>query len=171
MAASSVCCHLIQTCCNFSELCCTLPGECTVMGIPSVTTNLSGFGCFMEEHVSDPAAYGVDTHTQTWCLVIHSVLLPSQWPLVPYQVFTLWTGDFVQPRSPVTSWPSLCSVSASSLGANASSNGTELRGCLTCWTGDTWDGSVSAAPDPNNCLIGERIQHDLCSYLHAHFTW
>lgn len=65
MAASSVCCHLIQTCCNFSELCCTLPGECTVMGIPSVTTNLSGFGCFMEEHVSDPAAYGVDTHTQT----------------------------------------------------------------------------------------------------------
>ncbi|XP_060937588.1 glycogen [starch] synthase, liver [Limanda limanda] len=35
------------------------PGECTVMGIPSVTTNLSGFGCFMEEHVSDPSAYGV----------------------------------------------------------------------------------------------------------------
>uniref|UniRef100_A0A4W6ES00 Glycogen [starch] synthase n=1 Tax=Lates calcarifer TaxID=8187 RepID=A0A4W6ES00_LATCA len=35
------------------------PGECTVMGIPSVTTNLSGFGCFMEEHVSDPAAYGI----------------------------------------------------------------------------------------------------------------
>lgn len=30
------------------------------MGIPSVTTNLSGFGCFMEEHVSDPAAYGVN---------------------------------------------------------------------------------------------------------------
>lgn len=35
------------------------PGECTVMGIPSVTTNLSGFGCFMEEQVSDPAAYGI----------------------------------------------------------------------------------------------------------------
>ena len=28
------------------------PAECTVMGIPSVTTNLSGFGCFMEEQVS-----------------------------------------------------------------------------------------------------------------------
>lgn len=28
------------------------------MGIPSVTTNLSGFGCFMQEHVADPAAYG-----------------------------------------------------------------------------------------------------------------
>lgn len=25
------------------------PAECTVMGIPSVSTNLSGFGCFMEE--------------------------------------------------------------------------------------------------------------------------
>ncbi|XP_026065312.1 glycogen [starch] synthase, liver-like [Carassius auratus] len=35
------------------------PGECTVMGIPSVTTNLSGFGCFIEEHVSDPSEYGI----------------------------------------------------------------------------------------------------------------
>jgi glycogen(starch) synthase len=35
------------------------PAECTVMGIPSVTTNLSGFGCFMAQKVSDPAAYGV----------------------------------------------------------------------------------------------------------------
>ncbi|KAL1237705.1 Glycogen [starch] synthase [Trichinella spiralis] len=35
------------------------PGECTVMGIPSVTTNLSGFGCFINEHVADPMSYGV----------------------------------------------------------------------------------------------------------------
>ncbi|KAM7536948.1 hypothetical protein Aperf_G00000066457 [Anoplocephala perfoliata] len=35
------------------------PAECTVMGIPSVTTNLSGFGCFMEEHIEDPASYGI----------------------------------------------------------------------------------------------------------------
>jgi glycogen(starch) synthase len=35
------------------------PAECTVMGIPSITTNLSGFGCFMEEHIADPAAYGI----------------------------------------------------------------------------------------------------------------
>lgn len=35
------------------------PAECTVMGIPSVTTNLSGFGCFMEEHISDPISYGI----------------------------------------------------------------------------------------------------------------
>uniref|UniRef100_A0A2K6GP68 Glycogen [starch] synthase n=1 Tax=Propithecus coquereli TaxID=379532 RepID=A0A2K6GP68_PROCO len=27
------------------------PAECTVMGIPSISTNLSGFGCFMEEHI------------------------------------------------------------------------------------------------------------------------
>uniref|UniRef100_A0A8C1XEU7 Glycogen [starch] synthase n=1 Tax=Cyprinus carpio TaxID=7962 RepID=A0A8C1XEU7_CYPCA len=33
--------------------------ECTVMGIPSVSTNLSGFGCFMEEHIADPSAYGI----------------------------------------------------------------------------------------------------------------
>lgn len=34
------------------------PAECTVMGIPSISTNLSGFGCFMEEHIADPSAYG-----------------------------------------------------------------------------------------------------------------
>ncbi len=28
------------------------------MGIPSISTNLSGFGCFMEEHIADPSAYG-----------------------------------------------------------------------------------------------------------------
>ncbi|KAK2569067.1 Glycogen [starch] synthase [Acropora cervicornis] len=33
--------------------------ECTVMGIPSVTTNLSGFGRFMAEHVTDPTSYGI----------------------------------------------------------------------------------------------------------------
>lgn len=35
------------------------PAKCTVMGIPSVTTNLSGFGCFMQEHISDPKSYGI----------------------------------------------------------------------------------------------------------------
>jgi glycogen(starch) synthase len=35
------------------------PAECTVMGIPSVTTNLSGFGCFIAKHVADPATYGI----------------------------------------------------------------------------------------------------------------
>ena len=28
-------------------------------GIPSITTNLSGFGCFMAEHIADPTAYGI----------------------------------------------------------------------------------------------------------------
>ena len=37
----------------------TAPAECTVMGIPSVTTNLSGFGCFIAQHVADPATYGI----------------------------------------------------------------------------------------------------------------
>lgn len=35
------------------------PAECTVMGIPSVTTNLSGFGCFMEQQIDDPKSYGI----------------------------------------------------------------------------------------------------------------
>ncbi|CAF1540142.1 unnamed protein product, partial [Didymodactylos carnosus] len=35
------------------------PAECTVMGVPSITTNLSGFGCFMEEHLVDSQDYGI----------------------------------------------------------------------------------------------------------------
>ncbi|XP_041367402.1 glycogen [starch] synthase-like [Gigantopelta aegis] len=35
------------------------PAECTVMGIPSITTNLSGFGCFMHDHIADPKSYGI----------------------------------------------------------------------------------------------------------------
>ena len=29
------------------------------MGIPSVSTNLSGFGRFMAEHIADPCSYGI----------------------------------------------------------------------------------------------------------------
>ncbi|VDK48394.1 unnamed protein product [Gongylonema pulchrum] len=29
------------------------------MGVPSVTTNLSGFGCFIQEQVQDPQSYGI----------------------------------------------------------------------------------------------------------------
>jgi glycogen(starch) synthase len=35
------------------------PAECTVMGVPSVTTNLSGFGCFMEDNIERPQDYGI----------------------------------------------------------------------------------------------------------------
>ncbi|MCP9266275.1 Liver glycogen synthase 2 [Dirofilaria immitis] len=35
------------------------PAECTVMGVPSVTTNLSGFGCFIQEQVQDPHTFGI----------------------------------------------------------------------------------------------------------------
>ncbi|UJR23204.1 hypothetical protein I4U23_026223 [Adineta vaga] len=35
------------------------PAECTVMGVPNISTNLSGFGCFMEEHVQQAETYGI----------------------------------------------------------------------------------------------------------------
>jgi glycogen(starch) synthase len=35
------------------------PAECTVMGVPSITTNLSGFGCFMSEIINYPSDYGI----------------------------------------------------------------------------------------------------------------
>lgn len=94
-----------------SFLCCTSSGECTVMGIPSVTTNLSGFGCFMEEHVSDPAAYGVDAHTQTdthkeelsynQC---YCCLMSKQWPFILRNVMNVF---FFSSLLHTTSCPSL----------------------------------------------------------------
>lgn len=35
------------------------PAECTVLGIPSVTTNLSGFGCYIEENVESSNEHGI----------------------------------------------------------------------------------------------------------------
>src|SRR5690606_29877839 len=35
------------------------PAECTVMGVPSISTNLSGFGCYMEELLDHPEEYGI----------------------------------------------------------------------------------------------------------------
>jgi len=35
------------------------PAECTVMGVPSITTNLSGFGCYMEEIIESASDYGI----------------------------------------------------------------------------------------------------------------
>ena len=35
------------------------PAECTVMGVPSITTNLSGFGCYMEELIENAQDYGI----------------------------------------------------------------------------------------------------------------
>ena len=35
------------------------PAECTVMGVPNISTNLSGFGRFMDEHIDYPEFYGI----------------------------------------------------------------------------------------------------------------
>ncbi|OLL26718.1 Glycogen [starch] synthase [Neolecta irregularis DAH-3] len=35
------------------------PAECCVMGVPSITTNLSGFGCYMEELIENSSDYGI----------------------------------------------------------------------------------------------------------------
>lgn len=35
------------------------PAECTVMGVPSITTNLSGFGCYIEGLIENSKDYGI----------------------------------------------------------------------------------------------------------------
>ncbi|CAO1630638.1 unnamed protein product [Jaminaea pallidilutea] len=49
------------------------PAECTVMGVPSITTNLSGFGCFMEDLLESPEQYGIGIVDRRMCSVEDSV--------------------------------------------------------------------------------------------------
>ncbi|KAI6653321.1 Glycogen synthase [Oopsacas minuta] len=45
------------------------PAECTVRGIPSVTSNVSGYGLFMADHIAEPENYGVyivDRRNRSW---------------------------------------------------------------------------------------------------------
>lgn len=46
------------------------PAECTIMGVPSITTNLSGFGCFMSEMISFPSDYVVNFNRRVYILWI-----------------------------------------------------------------------------------------------------
>ncbi|XP_050531549.1 glycogen [starch] synthase isoform X2 [Daktulosphaira vitifoliae] len=55
------------------------PAECTVMGIPSITTNLSGFGCFMGQHIADPMSYGIYIVDRQNCGVEDSVRQLAQY--------------------------------------------------------------------------------------------
>merc|ERR1711959_702175 len=45
------------------------PAECAVLGVPSITSNLAGFGSYMEKHLPNPAHQGihiVDRVSSTW---------------------------------------------------------------------------------------------------------
>lgn len=111
--------------------------ECTVMGIPSVSTNLSGFGCFMEEHIADPSAYG-PFHTLE--ALTSLFFFKAKWRVTSFslsQESTSWTGGFEGSTSPATSSPPSCSSSVSRVGANGSSRGTELSAWAISWTGGT----------------------------------
>ena len=35
------------------------PAECTVMGVPSITTNLAGVGCYLDDIIEGPEDYGI----------------------------------------------------------------------------------------------------------------
>lgn len=119
--------------------------ECTVMGIPSISTNLSGFGCFMEEHIADPSAYGVylDALSVNFCF-FKNCCHTDKWRLVhftpwlyPWQAFTSLTDATRAWTSRATSSLPSFSSSASRAGASGSSRGTAQSAWVTSWTGDT----------------------------------
>ena len=43
------------------------PAECTVMGVPSITTNLSGFGCYMQDAIKNTKDYGIYIVDRRFC--------------------------------------------------------------------------------------------------------
>lgn len=50
------------------------PAECTALGVPNVSTNLSGFGCYMEHLLRDNAkAHGIYVINRRTCSVEDSV--------------------------------------------------------------------------------------------------
>ncbi|KAJ7353090.1 glycogen synthase-domain-containing protein [Mycena albidolilacea] len=49
-----------------------MPAECTVMGIPSITTNLSGFGCFMADLIERPQDEGIEDTVQQLSDYMHT---------------------------------------------------------------------------------------------------
>ena len=51
------------------------PAECTVMGIPSVSTNLSGFGTWMEEHIPNSWQYGIYVNDRRFKVKDHKFCL------------------------------------------------------------------------------------------------
>lgn len=139
---------------------CRLPAaECTVMGIPSISTNLSGFGCFMEEHIADPSAYGQLPEPRLldpgggkggllgpWeggVLAPHSpwengfLSLISELPSWPPQASTSWTGGSAVWMIPAPSSPPSSTASASRAGGSASSSETAPSASQTFWTGNT----------------------------------
>lgn len=139
--------------------------ECTVMGIPSISTNLSGFGCFMEEHIADPTSYGEtknkyegsqhEYHHQRLVLLY----LEFYWSVCLSQGFISWTGGFAAWTSRVTSWPPSCSSSASRAADSASSRGTARNALATCWTGDIWAGLVTWTQTDRRSLTHSEIIH------------
>ena len=64
------------------------PPECVVCGVPSITTNLAGFGCYMEELMENSADYGiyivdrrmksVEESVEQLCYFMHSFTLKSR---------------------------------------------------------------------------------------------
>ena len=88
------------------------PAECTVLGIPSVASNLSGFGCFMKDHIQVRLE-------STGCLLLqgprvsekhvknvqqNNVQLPICCRTQNRMAFTLWTVGSPVPNSRVKSW-------------------------------------------------------------------
>ena len=63
------------------------PAECTVMGIPSVSTNLSGFGTWMEEHIPNAWQYGIYVNDRRYKVQFSLYLNPFLLGLTLFQFY------------------------------------------------------------------------------------
>lgn len=110
------------------------------MGIPSVTTNLSGFGCFMEDLLEQPNDYGcyiVDRRSQSVEDSVEALVSRSYPP----------SARYLKPRSHSIYRPIPCSALSPRLDDRGSTSETGLNESRSFWTGNPW---VTNTSRPDN---------------------
>lgn len=107
------------------------PAECTVMGIPSVSTNLSGFGTWMEQHIPNSWQYGVYVNDRRFKVNNHKLL----------SIFFLWFTYLIS-RTLMMQRKVLqivCLDFVSKVAVSVSFNETELNVFPSFLIGKTWE--------------------------------
>ena len=110
------------------------PGECVVMGVPSVTTNLSGFGCYME--VSFQGS-GVPKSKKGLTSGRSSLRI------VRTTESTLWTDETKVWMIQSINSRTLCLILRRRADGNELISEIEPSGSAICWIGNAWGWSIS----------------------------
>lgn len=114
------------------------PAECTVMGIPSITTNLSGRQTRMVELIFESMHFKTtDIISINWLQDLDVSWL-STWRIPKVMESTLLTEKTLVWKRVSRNLQGICLISVCSTDVSELFNVTELSACLICWTGVIW---------------------------------